>query len=1059
VIDPLGRLSSSHYDRLDRVVKTTAPDPDGKSPLLAETTFSAYDGVGNLVSQTNGAGETERFAYDSRSQLVWSADGRGDETIRRYDAAGNLSHLVDPAGNRTTYAYDGLDRLTTETTAAGVRTREYNVLEQLAYATDRNGRATRYSYDRLDRKIQERWFADRTTAGLANPTAADFSDQLQWLYDELGRLEEDRLIHNTPAGGLDYRVTRSYVYDGLDRLTESSNQSIYNNTSFRSATASGQPTPAVRQTYAYAYDSSGLVETREQFIAGLFAASARSTYNAFGELARREEKDVDAASVASSILDFATREAAFTYDPSGALIQSNRSMAGLNPLAKTHSFYGYDGAGRLASLEHGLGYYGGSSYETILRFDYSYDLATRIGSIATDWATWDPALSGRLDETQSFMYDAAGQLKIVDSNLSDGDATYNYNANGNRSSANEPVGGSDTYSTANNRVSQDSVYSYVYDAEGNLFERRHLSGNIINERYTWDHRNRLTKVERHDVTGVLAETSSYRYNAADDLVYRSVDPAGSPPAVVEHYIVESGQRTMTFEQDGDVKRRYQYGPTGEVLFDQVFDATGSQGLQGEQDLLLPLGDHQHSTRLVVGPAASGGSLEIRQSLDYAQFGRVTAIRDAAGALVQDGQGNPDLSALDTVFAHHGSMLDGTTGLQLKAARWYSPDLGRFVSEDPIQDGTNWYMAFGNDPVNYADPSGLYQQGHPLKGGSSQLDGFLRGAVNQALNPAHSAPTPLYSQRFLNELGPIAAANQQTQMQSNFAAARGELAEATSDWNRNQYTVGPINRALAAAGAGIRSAGNAVGSGIEYATSGYGGTLGNVVAGAGGYAAQMWRTAGDIGGSIVDVPRTFEATLEDVRQTVQTGQQYGFRTAAARQVGLLAGAEAIYGTDVMTHQEVDPWSKTSEAFGRFGGTVGTAAGIGRFLSPKLPIAPSNELQFTFRGDPGEISRVFNEGIRAKGTSTDLLAHALDSSNPPSAFVPTSKSHGVAQWYNPNQVYVVRPTGGIDVNSTLGRMSPYPNDVEVAIPNWIAPQNIRAVTLPNKGMSVLNPNYKP
>jgi RHS repeat-associated protein len=165
-----------------------------------------------------------------------------------------------------------------------------------------------------------------------------------------------------------------------------------------------------------------------------------------------------------------------------------------------------------------------------------------------------------------------------------------------------------------------------------------------------------------------------------------------------------------------VKRRYGYGPTGEVLFDQVFNATGSQGLQGEQDLLLPLGDHQHSTRVVLAHDA-GDVLYVRQSLDYAQFGRVTAIRDAAGALVQAG-GAPDLSAIVTAFAHHGSLLDVATGLQLKSERWYSPDLGRFISEDPIQDGTNWFMFAGNNPVIYADPTGLYQQGYPLGGGYS-----------------------------------------------------------------------------------------------------------------------------------------------------------------------------------------------------------------------------------------------------------------------------------------------------------------------------------------------------
>ncbi len=62
------------------------------------------------------------------------------------------------------------------------------------------------------------------------------------------------------------------------------------------------------------------------------------------------------------------------------------------------------------------------------------------------------------------------------------------------------------------------------------------------------------------------------------------------------------------------------------------------------------------------------------------------------------------------------MGSGAKNLRLPYAR--DPRCERSFSEDPIQDGSNWYMAFGNDPVNYADPSGLSVQGYPLAGGFS-----------------------------------------------------------------------------------------------------------------------------------------------------------------------------------------------------------------------------------------------------------------------------------------------------------------------------------------------------
>ena len=38
--------------------------------------------------------------------------------------------------------------------------------------------------------------------------------------------------------------------------------------------------------------------------------------------------------------------------------------------------------------------------------------------------------------------------------------------------------------------------------------------------------------------------------------------------------------------------------------------------------------------------------------------------------------------------------------------YYDPEIGRFLNEDPIRDGNNWYAYCGNNPVGFVDPSGL-----------------------------------------------------------------------------------------------------------------------------------------------------------------------------------------------------------------------------------------------------------------------------------------------------------------------------------------------------------------
>ena len=61
---------------------------------------------------------------------------------------------------------------------------------------------------------------------------------------------------------------------------------------------------------------------------------------------------------------------------------------------------------------------------------------------------------------------------------------------------------------------------------------------------------------------------------------------------------------------------------------------------------------------------------------------------------------------DNPFRYCGEYYDTETGFIYLRNRYYNPSTGRFISEDPIKDGTNWYVYCGSDPVNRWDPSGL-----------------------------------------------------------------------------------------------------------------------------------------------------------------------------------------------------------------------------------------------------------------------------------------------------------------------------------------------------------------
>ena len=101
------------------------------------------------------------------------------------------------------------------------------------------------------------------------------------------------------------------------------------------------------------------------------------------------------------------------------------------------------------------------------------------------------------------------------------------------------------------------------------------------------------------------------------------------------------------------------------------------------------------------------------------------LADAQGnsrGLLDAGQGNPDgynwdafgnaVSRLGTnpmAFAWNeasGYQSDNDSGLKLLGHRYYDSRTGRFISQDPAGDGSNWYAYCDNDPTDGADPTGL-----------------------------------------------------------------------------------------------------------------------------------------------------------------------------------------------------------------------------------------------------------------------------------------------------------------------------------------------------------------
>jgi RHS repeat-associated protein len=93
------------------------------------------------------------------------------------------------------------------------------------------------------------------------------------------------------------------------------------------------------------------------------------------------------------------------------------------------------------------------------------------------------------------------------------------------------------------------------------------------------------------------------------------------------------------------------------------------------------------------------------------LGSTTALTNSSGGVIEsaayDSFGNAT-GNLSTRYQFTGREYDNAIGLTYYRARWYSSELGRFVSEDPIGfagGDVNLYAYVGNNPLRFVDPSG------------------------------------------------------------------------------------------------------------------------------------------------------------------------------------------------------------------------------------------------------------------------------------------------------------------------------------------------------------------
>jgi RHS repeat-associated protein len=224
--------------------------------------------------------------------------------------------------------------------------------------------------------------------------------------------------------------------------------------------------------------------------------------------------------------------------------------------------------------------------------------------------------------------------------------------------ASKTIGGvTDSYTyDSHDKLTSTSSKSYGYDSDGNCTSVT-VGGSTTT--LTYDDADRVT-----GITYPSSATNSFVYNG-EDLRVSKTDSAGT-----------SAQIT-----DGT-------SPASPVLKDARAVYT-----PGISERAGSASKFYHGDALGSARGITNSSQTVTDAVLYDAFG-MTVSRTGTTA---------------TPFGFVGAQgyqSDGDSGLQLLGHRYYDPSIGRFLSSDPAQAGTNWYAYTENNPLGGTDPSGL-----------------------------------------------------------------------------------------------------------------------------------------------------------------------------------------------------------------------------------------------------------------------------------------------------------------------------------------------------------------
>lgn len=704
-VDPAGRKFSFVYDTNE--IDLLEVRSSNTNELLAQF---AYNSQHLPLIYTDAGGQTTTFTYNAQGQVTSVTNAKGEKTTFTYDEDGYLINVTGPVTDAvTSFSYDGFGRLHTITDSEGYQVAiEYDALDRptriiypdqtferftydrldLTQISDRLGRITQIGYDALRRPLSVTDPMERMTnlvwcdcGGLSQLIDAA-GNITTWNRDLQGRVTSKVLADGTKTRHV-YENSTSRLKQTIDAKGQITHYAyaIDDNLAQISFTHAEIPTPSVTFTYDPNYDR--LVSVQDGTGTTTYSYHPVETFGAlqvaavdgpldndtitytYDELGRVVSRSING--VASSRIYDALGRVTSETNPMGTFTATYvRVTDRLNTLrypngqSATFDYFDNTGDQRLKQIKHQT-----SDLSLLSQFDYTYAATGEILSLTRQLPGLSPALS-----VYNFSYDPA--LQLTGAVLRNGNAdlasyAYDYDQAGNRTREQiNSVVNAASFNNTNQLVTLrqgDAVRQFTYDANGNL-----TSDGI--RRYEWDALDRLTAI----VMGNHRTEFSY-------------DALGRRTRIIEkeNNVIVSDKRLIWCGDAICEERRVT--ESGSAVTKRFF-------LQGETEVV--------------------GGVDIPYFYTKDHLGNIREMTDRNGDVVAQYEYDPYgrmtkmSGAKDASFGYAGYYVHAPSGLNLTWFRAYDPNLGRWLSRDPIEEmgGMNLYGYVGNNPVNLIDSSGL-----------------------------------------------------------------------------------------------------------------------------------------------------------------------------------------------------------------------------------------------------------------------------------------------------------------------------------------------------------------